>query len=59
MKEGDKVKWTDGAGFEHIGIVKADDPFMIPVRTKDGRIIRIRYADLNLCEEAKDGITKK
>ena len=53
MDKGDKVKWVDGMGFEHTGIVAWDsDPndFMIPVRTNDDRVLRIRYLDLTLAE---------
>lgn len=53
MKAGDKVKWVDGIGFEHTGIVEQHDngEFMIPVRTNDDRILRIRYVDLHIVEE--------
>lgn len=48
MKQGDKVRWIDGAGFENTGTVAwFEDDFMIPVETKDGRIIRIQYKDLH------------
>ncbi len=56
MNKGDKVKWLDGIGFEHTGIVDRDtdpDEFMIPVRTNDDRILRIRYLDLTLIEPAE------
>ena len=56
VKEGDKVKWIDGAGFERHGVVALDavlHDFRIPVEQRDGTIIRISYKDLNLCEEGK------
>lgn len=51
MEKGDKVKWADGIGFVQTGTVARDtdsNEFMIPVRTKDDRILRIRYLDLTV-----------
>ena len=51
MKKGDKVKWIDGMGFEHHGIVARDidsNEFMIPVKQKDDTIIKIAYKNLHL-----------
>ena len=51
MKKGDKVKWVDGMGFEHRGIVARDldrTEFMIPVEQKDRTVLRIPYSRLRL-----------
>ncbi len=52
MAKGTKVKWIDGLGFEHTGLVERDigggNEFMIPIRTYDDRILSIRYLDLHL-----------
>ena len=45
MRQGQKVKWVDGRGFEHKGIVDWEaiiwDEPRIPIRTTDGSIRRI------------------
>ena len=49
MKKGTRVKWTDGVGYEHTGVVARDTDsydYMIPVEQKDGSIIRIAYKEL-------------
>ena len=56
MKQGQRVKWVDGMGFEHKGIVDwdaiRDSELIIPVRDGKGVIRRIERRNL---EESKDG----
>ncbi len=55
MDKGDKVKWVDGIGHEQTGVVDRDTNsgvFMIPVRTNDDSLLKIRYIDLHLIDAA-------
>ena len=51
MVKGERVKWVDGMGFEHHGIVARDTDtyeFMIPIERRDGTVIKVAYRDLHL-----------
>ena len=50
MKQGQMVKWTDGMGFEHEGIVDWDaiiwHESRIPIRCKEGNVVRIERRNI-------------
>jgi hypothetical protein len=53
MKKGERVKWVDGLGYEHEGVVERDTPlseYMIPVKTNDERTLHIKYLNLTIVD---------